>query len=420
MSFQKPKGTRDFYPEDFAVKQAVFSRLKSAAEKYGFKQVESPAFESLKLLTEKEGEEVEQEIFVMKKRGNEEYGLRFDLTVPLARMFIEKQKQLSKPVKWYYLTRMWRYESPQKGRAREFYQFGVEIFGSEKAEADAECIALAIDSLLALGLTEKDFIIKLNNRKLLQGLLYGLGINKAKTEDIIRIIDKSRKITNKEFTDELKKLKLVDKQIEEIKKIIKIKNIDNILKFELNNPASSGLTEIKDVLKILKEYGKDKFVELDLSIARGLTYYTGTIFEAFDKAGKLRSILAGGRYNNLVKQFGGSQEGATGFALGDATTELLLKEKGLLPKTDPGVDYYIAPINEKVRKQAINIANKLREKYKVEIDLMQRNLSRQLDYANSIKAKKVIIIGERDLAEKKVTIRDMLSGKEKKINTTEL
>lgn len=420
MAFQKPKGTRDFYPEDFAVKQAVFSRLKTAAEKYGFKQVESPAFENLKLLTEKEGEEIEQEIFVLKKRSNEEYGLRFDLTVPLARMFIEKQKQLAKPVKWYYLTRMWRYESPQKGRAREFYQFGVEIFGSDKAEADAECIALAIDSLLALGLTEKDFIIKLNNRKLLQGLLYGLGVNKSKTEGIIKIIDKSRKITDKEFTQELKKLKLVDDQISEIKKIIKIKNIEDILKFELNNPASSGLTEIKDILEILKEYGKDKFIELDLSIARGLTYYTGTVFEAFDKAGKLRSILAGGRYDNLVKQFGGSQEGATGFALGDATTELLLKEKGLLPEMDIAPDYYIAPINEKVRKQAISIAGKLRKEYKVEIDLMQRNLSRQLDYANAIKAKKVIILGERDLAEKKVTVRDMLTGKEKKINIDEL
>ncbi len=420
MAFQKPKGTRDFYPEDFAIKQAIFNRLKTIAEKYGFKQVETPAFETLKLLTEKEGEEIKEQIFTLTKRGQEEYGLRFDLTVPLARMFIAKQKQLPKPVKWYYITRMWRYENPQKGRLREFYQFGVEVFGSYKAEADAECIALAIDSLLALGLTKKDFVIKLNNRKLLQGLLYGLGVNKAKTEDIIRIIDKSRKITEKEFTQELKKLKLTDEQIAEIRNIIKIKSINDILKFELNNPASSGLKEIKDVLDILKEYGKDKFVELDLSIARGLAYYTGIVYEAFDKKEKLRSLLAGGRYDNLIKQFGGTPEGATGFALGDTTTELLLKEKALLPVVDINPDYYIAPVNEKLRKEAIKIANKLRKKYKVDLDLMQRNLSRQLDYANAIKAKKTIIVGERDLEKKQVTLRDMLTGKEKKINIDKL
>ena len=213
--FKGPPGTIDFYPEDMAVMKSIFRKFMEVADRYNFKQIETPAFESLDLLTRKEGEEIKNQIFVLEKKGDEEFGLRFDITVPAARMFIERQKQSSLPVKWYYLTRMWRYERPQQGRLREFYQYGTELFGSAKPEADAEIISLLIDSFVSLGLSFKDFFVKINNRKLLEGLLKDL-VDSKKVFDVISIIDKKSKITDEEFVNELKKIKLNDDQFSTI------------------------------------------------------------------------------------------------------------------------------------------------------------------------------------------------------------
>ena len=185
MKFQKPKGTTDYYPEEKSVQQRIFELFRETARRYNFKEIESPVFESLELLTKKEGDEIKEQIFVLTKRSKESLGLRFDLTVPAVRMFIEKQKVLPKPVKWFYVSRMWRYEQPQAGRDREFYQFSAEIFGSNKPEADAEIINLAIDSLLSLGLDEKDFIVKINNRKFIQSLLLNV-VEKQKLGDVLK------------------------------------------------------------------------------------------------------------------------------------------------------------------------------------------------------------------------------------------
>src|SRR3989338_7334977 len=198
MAVQKPKGTVDFYPEELAVRSKLFDLLRQQALRYNFKEIESPAFENLSFLTKKEGEEIVGQIFSLEKRGDEQFGLRFDLTVPAARMFIEKQKSLPKPVKWFYLSRMWRYEQPQAGRLREFYQMSCEIFGSSKPEADAELLNLIIDCLASLGLTKNDFFIKINNRKLLEGLLLDI-VDKNQTPGVIRIIDKRAKISQAEF-----------------------------------------------------------------------------------------------------------------------------------------------------------------------------------------------------------------------------
>ncbi len=418
MKYQRARGTRDFYPEEMEARKVVFDSLRAVASKYGFGEVEAPAFENVGLLTAKSGEEVKGQIFTLDKRGNEEFGLRFDLTVPITRMFIEKQKELAKPVKWYYITRMWRYEAPQKGRLREFYQFGVELFGSEDASADAECISLAIDCMLNLGLDDKDFFVKINNRKLLEGILNNLSIKKI--EDVIKVIDKADKIDDSEFEKELGKLKLDEKQLKGVKKIMKTKDLKDVDEKKLDDEGKEGLEEVKKVMKLLKDYGKDKFVRFDLSVARGLGYYTGTVFECFNSDESLRAIFGGGRYDKMIEQFGGESCAATGFAMGDVTLQLLLEDRGEWPKYEGNVDYYIAPVNDKVRKDAVKIANRLREKNKVDIDLMGRKLGKQLEYAANCGAKKIVIVGEKDLANKEVTVRNMESGKEKKVKIEDL
>ncbi len=407
---KRPTGTIDFYPEDMATRKAIFKKFMEVAEKYNFKQIETPAFESLALLTKKEGEEITKQIFTLEKKGDEEFGLRFDITVPAARMFIEKQKELARPVKWYYLTRMWRYERPQQGRLREFYQYGTELFGSNKPEADAEIISLLIDSFKALGLTEKDFFIKINNRKLLEGLLKEL-IEEKEVFEIIAIIDKKSKISEEEFDEELKKVKVSQEKINKIKEIIEIKELNKIKEYCKNDLAKQGLEELKSILSLLKT--KKEFLRIDLSTARGLAYYTGIVFEAYDINERYRALAGGGRYDKMIEMFNGEPTPATGFGLGYATLSLLLKQKNLLPKTELSPDYFIAIVNDEAKERAIEIADNLRKKYKVEIDLMQRNLGNQFKYANKIKAKKVIIIGPDELKQNKVKIKDMGTGKER-------
>lgn len=408
--YQKPKGTRDFFPEDRAVFNKIADLFRQASIKYGYKEVSSPAFETMELLTAKQGDEIKQQIFLLERKGEgkdkEEFGLRFDLTVPFARMFIEKQKEIPKPVKWFGISRMWRYERPQSGRLREFYQLSVELFGSDRPEADAEMISLAIDCLCSLGLTKKDFVVRINNRVLLQNFIESIGSKNI--EDVFRAIDKKSKIPEGAFDEELGKAGLDESQIKKIKAFLKIKDIKDI------NTRSEGLENLKRIFDLLKS--KKDFIEIDLSTARGLAYYTGTVFEIFDRAGNLRSIMGGGRYDNLVSLLGGDKCPATGFAIGFATLTLLLQEKNLLPKIDLGVDYYVAPMNEKVMKKAMEIAEKLRQKFSVEIDLMGRNIGKQFDYANKIKAKKVIVIGEDEIKSKKLTVKDMSTGKESRIS----
>ncbi|MBW2980624.1 histidine--tRNA ligase [Candidatus Woesearchaeota archaeon] len=409
--FKKPTGTVDFFPEDMAIRNKVFNSLRNSSERFGFKEIEVPAFEDMRLLRKKAGDEVNTQIFVLEKRAQESFGLRFELTASFARMFVEKQKAMPKPVKWFGLSRMWRYERPQAGRLREFYQLSVEVFGSDKPEADAEVINLAINCFTDLGLNENDFFVKVNNRKLLQGLLLNV-TNKDKLDGVLRIIDKSKKISREEFDKELKDIGVNPDKVNEIMNCETLANSERLIK---NDLAKEGYNELKLVL----DKFDDRFVKFDISVARGLAYYTGTVFEVFDKDEKLRALAGGGRYDKLIENYGGQPCPATGFAIGYATLSLLLEQKNLVPTIDIAPDYYVVVIGDAADK-ANEIVGKLRKNYKVEIDIMRRNVGNQLKYANSIGAKKVMFIGPDELAKGIVKVKDMSSGKQEEVKIEEL
>ena len=357
MTFQKPTGTEDFYPEDMEIRNKVFDCIRNTVNTFGWKEIESPAFESMGLLAKKTAEETLTQIFKLEQKGDEQFGLRYDLTVPTVRMFVEKQKELPKPVKWYGLSRMWRYERPQQGRLREFYQLSLELFGSDKPEADAEVINLAIAVLRNFKLTADDFYVRLNNRKLLQGILEQFAA-KENVESLIVLVDKKNKIEGSEFDKGLDDFNVKDK--ERLKQILEIKDLKEFDKIELNEQAKQGLEELKNIMPLLNK----KFIELSLTTARGLAYYTGTVFEVFDKKGKFRSILGGGRYNDLIELSGGEPCPATGFAMGYATLSLLLKEKNLLMKDIDLQDatlMRLQVIGENIRKIPSNIKIKNKE-----------------------------------------------------------
>jgi len=355
-------------------------------------------------------------LFLFKRKDTEEFGLRFDLTVPLTRMFLQKQKEIAKPVKWFYTTRMWRYERPQAGRLREFYQMGVEFFGSKYSEADTEIISIAIEMLKQMGLTERDFVVKLNNRKLLEGLLLKF-VKEDKIDSIIKIIDKKAKIADeKEFNQMLAEAGIQLKDISKIKKMLKADTIEKIEKIEKNAIANEGFNELKEVYSMIDS----KYLRIDLSTARGLAYYTGNVFEIFDKEESLRSICGGGRYDDLVELFGGQPTPATGFAMGLSTLSLLLKKKKKLPKISFAPDYYVAIMNDKVRADAMKIVREIRKKYSVETDFMRRSFGKQLNYANSVGAKNLIVIGEEEVKSGSLKVKNMKTGEEKSIKLSEL
>ena len=416
MKFAKVKGAEDFYPKDKAVQNAVFASLRGTAARYCFDEVETPAMESVALLTAKSGDEVREQIFTLEKRGREELGLRFDLTVPMTRMFVEKQRELPKPTKWFALSRMWRYERPQKGRLREFYQLSAELFGSDLPAATTECVNLLIACLEDLGVTGKDVVVRLNNRKLLEGIV-GAIAGKDVFEGVTRVIDKKRRISDAEFVAQLVELGLSKAAAAKVQRVSDIRGeLDSVKeqlfailsRDDLGEAGQEGLDDLAETLNALPEDS----IEIDFSIARGLAYYTGTVFECFDRAGKFRAIAGGGQYDKLTQLLGGENCPAVGFGLGYSTLLLLLEELGRLPALPAGPEYFIATTQDSVVGYALGLAVAMRRSFSVEIDVMGRPFAKQLTIANKLRCRNLIVIGPDEIQSGRVKVKNMATGEE--------
>ena len=392
----------DLYPEEKRIQNYLFNIFKTISLKYGYEEIEPPILESADIY-KKSGQEIPQQMYTFKDKSSRLLALRPETTPSIARMIQNKSLQL--PIKWFSISRCFRYEREQTGRAREFDQFNLDIIGSSSMQADAETIKTLIEILKALKLTKKDFFIRISNRKLIEDLLKSINIKNIK--EVSRIIDKKDKLSEKDFKLALKDLRLSNQQILQLQKILKISSLNKI------KIQSQGLQELKELFSYLKSYKIQDYCRLDLSIMRGFDYYTSTVFEAFDSKKQFRAIAGGGRYDNLASFPG------VGYGLGDKILTLVLESKNKLPSLKKQIDYYIAPVSKSIIPKAIQIAEKLRKNYTVEIDLLNRNLTKQIRYASSI-TQNLIIVGEKDLKNKKITLRNLKTGKEKKILISKL
>jgi len=390
------KGFRDFYPEQQRIQNYIFNIWKKIASNYGFEEFSAPILEPVELY-KKSGDEIPEQLYTLTDKSKRKLTLRPELTPSLARM-INQNPNLPKPIKWFSIPECFRYENIQTGRSRSFFQLNLDTIGTKSMKADAEIIVTSIKIMNAFKLTNKDFYIRISNRKLINDLMNELNIKN--TKPIFRIIDKINKIPKKDFENELKKEKCTTKQIKEINRLLKITDLKYI------KSKSQGLKEIKELFTYLNQFGVSKYCKLDLSIMRGFDYYTSTIFEVFDKTLKFRALAGGGRYDNLANQPG------IGYGMGDLVLELFLKEKNKLPELKNDLDYYIICVNNKIWKTGIKIAESLRKNYKVDIDLNDRNLKKQFKYANIKNAKNVIIIGSNELKKNQIRIKNMKTGKE--------
>lgn len=419
------KGTRDFYPELMQRENYIFSTWKAVCLKYGYEEFDGPLLEPAKLWQLKSGAEIPEQMYTLTDKSNRLLAIRPELTPTLARMIAEKQKTMNKPIKWFSIPRCWRYEQPQSGRLREFFQLNVDCIGSDEMYSDAEVIAIAIDIVLALKLTEKDFYVRISNRTLLNQILKDLGVADAK--DVFRLIDKKGKLDEKEFDSEL--ARIGGKNYDIIDEFLSIESVEDLEKFIAANKLTNNdvlikaKNELKQLFRYLSDYGFSDYIKFDPTITRGFDYYTRTVFEVYDKSLNYRAIAGGGRYDNLVADFGGEPLSGIGFGMGDVVLSLMLQDKGLLPDYKKEYDYYVtiipdddSEITSNLREYAIHVAQKLRSENKaVFLELNVKKLNKALELANKYAIPNVVIIGKTELDNGEFVVKDMLNKKEEKI-----
>ncbi|WP_414837138.1 histidine--tRNA ligase [Candidatus Nanohalococcus occultus] len=415
------KGFYDRYPEDWASWRKLIDTVENTAKEFGFREINAPSVEKADLYRVKSGEELMDQMYNFEDKGGREISLIPEQTPTRARL-VQQRKDLKSPIKWFDTSKRWRYENVQRGRDREFFQTDFDVFGVDSVEADAEVIAAGATIYKKLDLDDRvNFLV--NDRNLLESILEAHGIEK--TEEAMKVIDDKEKMSSEEFLEELTDVGLGGDQAEQVDEITSISGQINEQISQLREQAPEDAQEAVDRMEALSEtleaYGVAEMVELDLSIVRGLAYYTGLVFEAFDSEGELRALFGGGRYDDLVGLFGGQDVPAVGFAFGYSTTIELLKKEDRWPLKEVETEVYVLTVSDSVKDKGMEYAKDLREKgLTVETDLSSRGFGSQLEYADSINAKRVLIVGERDLENDEVTIKHMDSGDEENIGKDEV
>jgi histidyl-tRNA synthetase len=406
------KGFSDIYPEEMAAYREVIDTIEDTARGYGFREIGTPALEPAEMYIDKSGEEIVQEQYAFEDKGGRHVSLTPELTPTVARMVAARGQELPKPIKWFSTRPFWRYEEPQQGRFREFYQTNVDIFGSQEPDADAEILAFGADMLTGLGLTADDFEFRVSHRDILGRLLRSFDAD-VDVREAIRAVDKSEKVDHDEYLDLLVEAGLSDDQAGTFVDLLAAGNDDLEELVAFTDDVAPAVENLQAVLSAVEDYGLREYCEVSLETARGLDYYTGVVFECFDSEGEIsRAIFGGGRYDDLIESYGGPSMPAVGVAPGvmNSTLPLLLQRANVWPEEALHTDYYVLRVGD-TRPVAARIARQLRERgHVVESDVSGRSFGAQLDYADSINAETVVIVGERDLEDDEITLKDMESG----------
>jgi len=413
------KGFREFYPGEMSARRELTDTVEERVRRYGFREIGTPALEHTQMYVDKSGEEITEELYAFEDKGGRSVSLTPELTPTVARMVVEKGGEFAKPIKWFSTRPFWRYEQVQQGRFREFYQTNVDIFGSERPEADAEILAVAADALGDLGLSADAFEFRVSHRDILGGLLESLESD-VETADAIRAVDKREKIDVEEYYESLVEAGLTRAEAERFDRVLDADDLDDIVAFAGSERVEAAVENLRAVLDAAADFGVREYCTVSLETARGLDYYTGVVFECFDTAGEVsRSVFGGGRYDDLIAGFGGQPTPAVGVGIGHETLSLLCQRAGVAPEEATATDYYVLTVGD-TREVAADVARELRELgYVVESDRKDRGFGDQLSYADGINAETVVVVGEQDLAEGCLTIKDMESGEQTQVPLAE-
>lgn len=404
-----PKGTRAFYSEKAEKRRLLRERIEDTVRSYGFKKIQTPSLEEAQVYADKSGEEIVDQLFSLdEKIGDEKLVLTPELTPTIGKMVSSKKQKLKEPIKWYNTQKFWRYEEPQQGRFREFWQTNIDIFGGEEPIPETELLCLSVRIFSEIGIKKDQMSIKISDRRILENLIREFSEDNN-TEEIMKIVDKKRKLEQEDF-----KYKLKENGMNNVERFIEILEINKIT--ELEEKTDLDIESIKILFREINNLNLEEWIELDLSVSRGVDYYTGIVFEGFDETGAInRSILGGGRYDNLTQMYGGEDTPASGMAIGYAPLEEALDEYGLLEEGN-SIDLYVIRFEETSDKTA-EISESLRGKgYSVESPVKERSISSQFSLADSRGASYVIVPGPTEISKGKVTVKNLETGAENKVN----
>jgi histidyl-tRNA synthetase len=405
-----------------AVRNWIIDGWKKVSLRNGFEEYDGPIFEYLKMFQIKSGDEIVEQLFSLTDRGGRDLALRPEMTPTLARMVNQRINSLPRPIKWFSVPRLFRAERPQKGRLREFFQWNIDIIGEDSVLADAEVIFTTVDFLRQIKLANRDIRVKISSRKLLSSALLSIGVPENKLNSLYGLLDKYKKLPDDTFNQLLHE-QVVDSGIAgKIINFMQAETLSHVPEIIGSSAeVDEAIQELAQLKELLIQMGVWGYCDFDPSIVRGLAYYTGIVFEVHEFSQELRAICGGGRYDNLLKDFGGPSIPATGMGMGDCVLEILLREKGLLEKQLPQsqIEYFIACVDESFKAEAVQITMELRSKgLSANFSYKSTKLGKQLKQASEYNAKKCIIIGE-EFKDNKLTVKNLSTGEQELIDIKE-
>ncbi|MBI4408551.1 MAG: histidine--tRNA ligase [Gemmatimonadetes bacterium] len=417
-SFSSLPGFRDFYPEDLAIRSHIMAAWREAARRYGFEEYDGPPLEPLELYVEKSGEEIVRQLYSFEDKGGRAVALRPEMTPTLARMVGARARALRKPIRWFSLPQLFRYERAQRGRLREHFQWNVDVIGEEGEEADAEVLAVALEALRLVGLGPADVVARVSDRRLLERLLLHAGVPADQLPVTYAVIDKLDRAAEGKLRERLQAEAGLDRAaVQEVFGIFEHGTLADLGgAYAGVRGVDAEVDRLTRYFRNLEELGFAEFVTFDPRIVRGLAYYTGTVFEIFDRGGKLRALCGGGRYDNLLGALGGVELPALGFGMGDVVLAELLAERTLLPVAATRIDYYLVAITEAERGLLRRVAQALRARgHSVVYGLRPAGVGWQFKDADARGAAHVMVFGPEELVQGVVVVRAMASGKEERV-----
>ncbi|HEX6588507.1 MAG TPA: histidine--tRNA ligase [Longimicrobiales bacterium] len=421
--FQSLPGFRDFYPAEFSVRAHITGVWRETARRYAFEEYDGPPLEPLELYTEKSGEEIVGQLYNFTDKGGREVALRPEMTPTLARMIGARAGGMPKPIRWFSVPQLFRYERTQRGRLREHFQWNVDIAGEEDVAADAEVLSVALDALRGLGLAAADVVARVSDRRLMEKVLLSLGVSPAQLPAVYAVIDKLEREeparTRKRLADDAG----VDSAAAE--RILALFDDPSLESIARAHGAGAGVAEevqrARRYLGYLDDAGFGDSVAFDARIVRGLAYYTGTVFEIFDRKGELRAICGGGRYDDLLGRVSASSLPAVGFGMGDVVLAELLRERGLLPEHAPTADWFIVAIGAEQQPMVRRAARALRARGEsVAYSLRDVGVGKQFKEAGARGAARALVLGPDEVARGEAVVKEMHSGVETRMSLAEL
>lgn len=414
-------GFREFYPEEMALRRHIFAAWREVAGRYGFEEYDGPPLEPLELYTRKSGPEIVEQLYAFEDKGGRRVALRPEMTPTFARMISARAAGLPKPIRWFSLPQLFRYERPQRGRLREHFQLNMDIVGESDPLADAEVVAAALDILRVLGLEAEDVVARLSDRELVGGVLRRLGVEEARLHEAFAALDRLGREPEERVAERLTRAGAGAPGAEQVLALGEA-TLDEVVREHGSDEGVRAAGErLRRILDHLGAFGLADFAAFDARIVRGLAYYTGPVFELWERTGELRAICGGGRYDDLLAALGGTDLPAVGFGMGDVVLGELLADRGLVPDSRAAAQDFVVHVTEEQRDLALRVVRALRERgRRALLDLRGRSVGRQFRAADQSGAKRVIVLGPEETARGAAVVRAMETGEEAEVPLTEL